>query len=32
MTIYVFLIWTTVALAWYFLYGMRNSKLGKAKS
>ena len=32
VTIYVFLIWTTVALAWYFLYGMRNSKLGKAKS
>jgi len=32
VTIYVFLIWTSVALAWYFLYGMRNSKLGKAKS
>ena len=32
VTIYVFLIWTTVALAWYFLYGIRNSKLGRAKS
>jgi amino acid transporter len=31
ITIYVFLIWTAVALAWYFLYGMKHSKLGKAK-
>ena len=32
VTIYVFLIWTTVALVWYFLYGRRNSTLGKAQS
>jgi amino acid transporter len=32
VTIYVFLIWTAVALAWYFLYGIRNSRLGRAKS
>jgi basic amino acid/polyamine antiporter, APA family len=31
VTIYVFLIWTSVALAWYFFYGIRNAKLGKAK-
>jgi basic amino acid/polyamine antiporter, APA family len=30
VTIYVFLIWTAVALAWYFFYGIRNSTLGKA--
>jgi amino acid transporter len=29
VTIYVFFIWTGVALLWYFLYGMRNSALGK---
>jgi amino acid transporter len=29
VTIYVFFIWTAVALLWYFLYGMRNSALGK---
>ena len=29
-TIWVFLIWATVALAWYFFYGIRNSTLGKA--
>jgi amino acid transporter len=31
VTIYVFVIWTAVALAWYFFYGIRNSRLGKAK-
>jgi basic amino acid/polyamine antiporter, APA family len=31
VTIYVFLIWTAVALAWYFLYGIRRSKLGKER-
>jgi APA family basic amino acid/polyamine antiporter len=31
VTIYVFLIWCTVALAWYFFYGIKNSTLGKAK-
>jgi amino acid transporter len=29
VTIYVFFIWTGVALLWYFVYGMRNSTLGK---
>jgi amino acid transporter len=29
VTIYVFLIWAAVALAWYFLYGMRHSALGR---
>jgi amino acid transporter len=32
VTIYVFFIWTAVALVWYFLYGRRNSTLGKAGS
>ena len=32
VTIYVFVIWSSVALAWYFFYGIRNSKLGRAKS
>ena len=33
MTIYVFLIWTTVALAWYFLYGIARTRpsCGKAR-
>jgi amino acid transporter len=30
VTIYVFLLWTAVALGWYFFYGLRNSTLGKA--
>ena len=30
VTIYVFLIWSSVALAWYFLYGIKHSELGKA--
>jgi amino acid transporter len=29
VTIYVFFGWTAVALVWYFVYGIRNSKLGK---
>jgi APA family basic amino acid/polyamine antiporter len=29
VTIYVFVIWSAVALAWYFLYGIRHSALGK---
>jgi basic amino acid/polyamine antiporter, APA family len=32
VTIYVFLGWATVALIWYFAYGMKHSKLGQAKS
>jgi len=32
VTIYVFLGWAAVALAWYFAYGIRHSKLGQAKS
>jgi len=32
VTIYVFLIWTSVALVWYFFYSRRNSALGKAQS
>jgi basic amino acid/polyamine antiporter, APA family len=31
-TVYVFLIWTAVALGWYFFYGIKHSTLGKAKS
>ena len=31
VTIYVFLIWTSVALVWYFTYGIRHSRLGTAK-
>jgi APA family basic amino acid/polyamine antiporter len=31
VTIYVFLIWTAVALGWYFFYGIRNATLGKPK-
>jgi basic amino acid/polyamine antiporter, APA family len=30
VTIYVFLIWSSVALAWYFFYGVRHSTLGRA--
>jgi amino acid transporter len=30
VTIYVFLGWSAVALAWYFFYGIRHSTLGKA--
>ena len=30
VTIYVFLIWSAVALVWYFFYGIRHSKLGAA--
>ena len=29
VTIYVFLIWSAVALAWYFFYGIKHSVLGK---
>src|SRR4051794_1109553 len=29
VTIWVFLIWVTVALSWYFLYGFRHSHLGR---
>ncbi|MGH3010917.1 MAG: amino acid permease [Gaiellaceae bacterium] len=29
VTIYVFFIWATVALAWYFAYGRRHSELGR---
>jgi basic amino acid/polyamine antiporter, APA family len=32
VTIWVFLIWTSVALCWYFFYGRRNSTLGRANS
>lgn len=31
-TIYVFLVWVCVATAWYFIYGMRHSKLGRAEA
>jgi amino acid transporter len=30
VTIYVFVIWASVALLWYLFYGRRNSALGKA--
>jgi amino acid transporter len=30
VTIWVFFIWTAVALLWYFLYGIRHSQLGRA--
>src|SRR6476620_1929892 len=30
VTIYVFVIWASVALAWYFFYGIKHSELGKA--
>jgi len=29
VTIYVFVIWASVALAWYFFYGIRHATLGK---
>jgi len=31
VTIYVFFIWSAVALVWYFLYGIRHSALGRGK-
>ena len=30
VTIYVFLIWSSVALAWYFFYGIRHSALNRS--
>jgi APA family basic amino acid/polyamine antiporter len=32
VTIVVFVIWASVAIAWYFFYGIRNSALGKARA
>jgi APA family basic amino acid/polyamine antiporter len=32
VTIAVFVIWASVAMAWYFSYGIRNSTLGKAQA
>ena len=32
VTIAVFVIWASVAIAWYFFYGIRNSTLGKAQA
>ena len=32
ITIYIFLIWSAVALVWYFLYGRHHSMLGKRAS
>src|SRR4051812_7635009 len=32
VTIAVFVIWASVAIAWYFFYGIRNSALGKARA
>jgi len=32
VTIAVFVIWASVAIAWYFFYGIRNSTLGKARA
>jgi hypothetical protein len=29
VTIYVFVIWVTVALLWYFFYGIKHSHLGR---
>ena len=29
VTIWVFLIWVSVALIWYFLYGIKHSHLGR---
>jgi len=29
ITIYIFLIWTAVALGWYFFYGIKHSHLGR---
>jgi hypothetical protein len=31
ITIIVFVVWASVALIWYFAYGIRNSKLGQAR-
>ncbi|NMO02477.1 amino acid permease [Gordonia sp. TBRC 11910] len=30
-TIYVFVVWVGVAILWYFAYGMRHSRLGRAR-
>jgi amino acid transporter len=32
VTIYVFLIWASVALAWYFFYGIKHSTVGKERA
>jgi APA family basic amino acid/polyamine antiporter len=32
VTIYVFVIWASVALAWYFFYGIRHSTVGKERA
>jgi uncharacterized RDD family membrane protein YckC len=32
VTIWVFLIWSTVALLWYFFYGRHHATLGKKSS
>jgi amino acid transporter len=32
VTIAVFVIWASVAIAWYFFYGIKHSTLGKAKA
>ena len=29
VTIYVFLIWVSIAMVWYFVYGIRHSHLGR---
>jgi len=29
VTIYVFLVWVSIAMAWYFLYGIKHSHLGR---
>ncbi|MDI9916332.1 amino acid permease [Rhodococcus sp. IEGM 1379] len=31
VTIYVFLVWVSVAIIWYFAYSMKHSKLGEQK-
>jgi len=31
VTIYVFFIWSAVALIWYFAYGIRHSALGRGE-
>ncbi|MGH2970193.1 MAG: amino acid permease [Solirubrobacteraceae bacterium] len=31
VTIYVFVLWSAVALAWYFFYGIRHSTLGRGE-
>jgi basic amino acid/polyamine antiporter, APA family len=32
VTIYVFVIWASVALAWYFFYGIKHSTVGKQRA